>query len=52
MILVYERVCIHLKDGVVVQLGLRFAPGAREVRGSNPRDPTTRIIREAFYLLF
>jgi hypothetical protein len=26
--------------GVVVQFGLRFAPGACEVRGSNPRDPT------------
>ena len=29
--------------GVVVQFGLRFAPGACEVRGSNPRDPTTRV---------
>ncbi len=27
--------------GVVVQLGLRFAPGACEVVGSNPTDPTS-----------
>ena len=30
-----------IQKGVVVQFGLRFAPGACEVRGSNPRDPTT-----------
>jgi hypothetical protein len=27
-------------DGVVVELGLRFTPGARENLGSNPSDPT------------
>jgi hypothetical protein len=27
--------------GVVVELGLRFTPGARENLGSNPSDPTT-----------
>jgi hypothetical protein len=30
-----------LAGGVVVELGLRFTPGARENLGSNPSDPTT-----------
>ena len=29
--------------GVVVELGLRFTPGAREILGSNPSDPILNI---------
>ena len=29
--------------GAVVQLGVRFAPGACEVEGSNPSGPTTNF---------
>ncbi len=36
--------------GAVVQFGLRFAPGARAVRGSNPRGPTRIIL--GHYLRF
>ncbi len=38
--------------GVVVQFGLRFAPGACEVRGSNPRDPTKMSWFKADYGFF
>ena len=31
----------------MVQFGLRFAPGACEVRGSNPRDPTLTLLARA-----
>ena len=34
--------------GVVVQLGLRFAPGACEAVGSNPTDPTFRYTYPTF----
>lgn len=38
--------------GAVVQFGLRFAPGACEVRGSNPRGPTKMRWFEADYGFF
>jgi integrase len=34
---------LFVDPGVVVQLGLRFAPGACEAVGSNPTDPTRKI---------
>ena len=40
-----------IREGAVVQHGLRFAPGACEIVGSNPTGPTSERISPSFALL-